>query len=155
LNREADGNTMLPHSTQTFFLPDEYASQTSTMAADCYNLVHTLLNRSDTGHVFIPIRSMQYLAILDGSDIWFVDSQAYAVSDNQGGRLITISWHSDKPTQSLQENIVMQVVFHAPDMQAVQQRLIGEFRKAIRLIDQRYRDSNIPGEGAVILPLQH
>ncbi len=145
---------MQAQNKHTFYLPEELSSKPSTMAAGCYNLAHTLLKRSEANHVFIPIRSMQYLAIIEGFDIWFVDSQAYAVHDNQGGRMITISWHSARAETSLQENIDMRVVFYQHNMGDVQLRLVGEFRRAMQLVDQRYRDTHIPGEGALILPLQ-
>lgn len=126
------------------------------MRAQTYNLAHTLLNRTDSNHVFVPIRSMQYLAVIEGNDFWFVDSQAYAVKGNEGGRMITISWHSDAriDRNALTDNVPIQVIFYDQDMSDIQLRLTGEFHQAMQLMDERYRDQQIPAEGAKILSLQ-
>ena len=145
---------MQVQTRETFFLPDEYSSTESRMDAECYNRVRNLLGRSASGHVFIPIRSMQYLAILDGHDIWFIDSQAYAARDNQGGRMITISWHCSRNQPSLQDSSGMRVVFYRPGLADVQLRLVCEFRKALQRTDQRLRDDHAAGDGAMILPFQ-
>jgi hypothetical protein len=147
---------MNTHNQQTFFLPDPCTDKSSVIRAETYNLAHTLLNRSDSGYVFVPIRNMQYLAVIDGHDIWFVDSQAYAVSHNEGGRLITISWHTDPAMErhALNENIPLRVVFYANNMGDTQLRLSGEFHSSMLLMDGRYRDQQIPDEGARIIHLK-
>ena len=144
---------MQPHSLQTFFLPQQFSEKASTLRAEIYNLAQTLLKRTPSRHVFVPIRSMQYLAIIDGPDIWFVDSQAYAVNGNEGGRMITVSWHIE-PTDdrdSLVQHLPLRIVFYDMDMSEIQLRLSGEFLQAMQQMDQRYRDSQIPGEGARIV----
>ena len=50
--------------TETFFLPDAVGRQAWTLPADIYNLSRTLLGRSEFNCTFVPIRSMQYLAII-------------------------------------------------------------------------------------------
>lgn len=147
---------MQPHSLQTFFLPAQYSCQTSTMRSDTYNLARTLLKRTQSDHVYVPIRNLQYLAVIDGNDIYFVDSLAYAVNNNEGGRMITISWHTSATTEraSLEQNIPMEIIFYDRDMSHVQSRLCQEFHKAMRLMDQRYRDAQIPPEGARIIALK-
>lgn len=147
---------MQQHTQQTFFLPRQFSGQSSTIASTTYNLAHTLLNRTDSDHIFVPIRSLQYLVVIDGNDFWFVDSQAYAVNENEGGRMITISWHTEAELyrDSLEQNIPMKIIFYDQDMQAVQLRLTGEFYQAMQLMDQRYRDQQIPAEGARIIELK-
>jgi len=144
------------HDYQTFFLPNRFSEKHSTLPSTHYNLAHTLLNRTKSEYIFIPIRSMQYLAIIDGNDFWFVDSQAYAVSNEEGGRMITVSWHPDPglEKESLDQHHPMKVVFYERDMSDIQIRLCGEFYQAMQLVDQRYRDEQIPVEGARILPLK-
>jgi len=46
-----------------------------TLPADTYNLARTLQARSPSGVAFVPIRSMQVLAILDRDEFVFLDSQ--------------------------------------------------------------------------------
>lgn len=144
-----------PYTQQTFFLPRIFKQYPSTIRSDCFNLAHTLLNRAKSPHVFVPIRSMQYLAVIDGNEVWFIDSLAYAVEHNEGGRLITISWRISNHTerQSLDQNIPMDIIFYARDQQEIQLRLTGEFYQAMSQMDQRYRDEQIPSEGARIIKL--
>ena len=56
---------MTAHDTQSFFTPDEFSRQQTRLLSQTYNLAHVLLNRSQSDHLFVPIRSLQYLAIID------------------------------------------------------------------------------------------
>jgi len=143
-----------PHSKQTFFLPNRFSEKESTIPYASYNLARSLFMRAQSKPVFVPIRSMQYLAVIDGDDIRFVDSEAYAVRNERGGRMITVSWHPDAAgRESLQQNIPMTVVFYDCDMSEIQARLAGEFQKALQLADSRYRDEQVPQGGARILEI--
>lgn len=100
---------------------------------------------------------MQYLAIIEADTFWFVDSLAYAVRGTEGGRMITVSWHpvqSASQRDSLEQHMDCRVVFYEKDMNDVQTRLRGEFYQAMQLLDERYRDQNIPAEGARILSIK-
>lgn len=137
---------MAPHDTQSFFTPEAHHSNSGQMLAPCYNLAHTLLNRSGADHLFIPIRTLQYLAIVEPNIIWFVDSMAYAVQDGEGGRMITLSWKPDiRPSQreSLEQPVPCTVTHYGGDHSATQTRLRSDFFQAMELLDQRYRE-NIP-----------
>lgn len=148
---------MTAHDTQSFFTPEPFFCLQISLPSRIYNLAHILLNRSEYPHVFIPIRSMQYLAIVEQDVFWFVDSLAYATRGNEGGRLITVSWHpllTAGERDSLSQHMDCHVIYYEQDMHEVQTRLLGEFYQAMHLIDQRYRDQHIPGGGAQILPLK-
>ena len=125
------------------------------MPAGIYNLYHALQLRSETGHVFVPIRSMQYMAVLDKNEVVFVDSQSYAVSSGEGGRLILIAWKfsNSHDRDALTDPMPCDVVFYQQDNRDLQLRLISEFKNAMELLDQRYRDQQLPSEGAKILTL--
>ena len=141
--------------TETFFLPAEVGRQIWSVPADIYNLYKSLLNRSVTGNVFVPIRSMQFLGVMDSEEIVFVDSQSYAVAGNEGGRLILIAWKFDKTHErrALTEPVPCEIVFYAHKDRGAQLRLVSELRKAMEQLDQRSRDADLPPEGAKILSL--
>ena len=147
---------MSDSTKETFFLPREIERKDWSVPAEIYNLYRSLLNKGTTGNVFVPIRSMQFLAALDRHEIIFVDSLAYAVSDNQGGRVILISWkfpvHDER--DSLGAAVPCEVVYYARKDTTAQLRLVTEFKQAMELMDKRYRDKVIPAEGARILPLK-
>lgn len=148
---------MTAHDTQSFFTPDEFSSQTSRLLSSTYNLAHVLLHRSQSEHLFIPIRSLQYLAIIEKDAFWFVDSMAYAVRGDEGGRLIRISWHpliKISERNALTEHVDCHVTFYGEDMSEIQTRLHSEFYQAMLQIDQRHRDSLNTGYTVNILPLK-
>jgi len=149
---------MTAHETQSFFTPDEFSCQQSKILSKAYNLAHVLLHRSESDHLFIPVRSLQYLAIIEKNAFWFVDSLAYAVRGDEGGRLIRISWHpiidANHHREGLNQNIDCRVIFYGKDMADIQTRLNNEFYQSMKLIDQRYRDSLNINYNLSILPLR-
>jgi len=148
---------MAAHDTQSFFTPDEFFCQGEQLLSQTYNLAHVLLNRAESSHLFVPIRSMQYLAIIEQDTFWFVDSLAYAVRGDEGGRLITVSWHpvlKAQQREGLDQHMDCRVIFYGQDMSDIQQRLRGEFFQAMQLMDQRHRDSLNPDCKVNILPFR-
>lgn len=148
---------MTAHQFQTFFTPDEFFCQYDRLLSRTYNLARVLLNRSGADHLFVPIRSMQYLAIIERDAFWFVDSMAYAVRGEEGGRLITVSWHpllTAGKREGLSQHMDCRVIFYDRDMSDVQIRLRGEFYEAMQLLDQRYRETLVSGGEVRILALR-
>jgi hypothetical protein len=142
--------------TETFFMPPEVARESWSCPADIYNLTHTLLTRSEYDCVFVPIRSMQYLAVINASEIIFVDSQAYAYRDNEGGRLIMLAWIFDSAAhrRALNEPVPCEVACYHADSAMLQLRLVNTYREALNLMDRRYRDKAIPADGARVVKLR-
>lgn len=48
---------------ETFYRRAEVSRETRTLPADVYNRAHALLTRDAGGSLFVPIRSMQLLAV--------------------------------------------------------------------------------------------
>jgi len=67
-----------------FIRGDEIGREQRTVSADLYNKIRLLFSRISGEHLFVPIRSMQYLAAIDSEEIVFVDGQ--------GPRAIEIAW---------------------------------------------------------------
>lgn len=148
---------MTAHDTQSFFTPDEFFCLETRLLSQTYNLAHVLLKRSQSSHLFIPVRSLQYLAIIEKNAFWFVDSLAYAVRGDEGGRLIRVSWHpliNVNQREGLNQNMDCRVIFYGDDMSEIQNRLNNEFYQSMRLIDQRHRDSLNTDCKISILPLK-
>jgi hypothetical protein len=142
--------------TETFFLPDEISRVMWTLPAAIYNLSRTLLGRSEFDCTFVPIRSMQYLAVITRAEIVFVDSQAYAYRNNEGGRLIVMSWRFDTQAarQSLDQPQRCEIIHYHRDGVQIQLRLVRAYQEALELMDKRYRDKALPATGARIVPLK-
>ena len=141
--------------TETFFLPKEVSRKQWSVPAEIYNLYRSLQLRNQAGHVFVPIRTLQFMAVLDKNEIVFVDSQSYAVSKDEGGRLILIAWKFNESSDrdALSDPVPCEVVFYEQNNRDLQIRLVSEFRKALELLDQRYRNEQLPAKGAKILKL--
>ncbi|VAW51509.1 hypothetical protein MNBD_GAMMA05-1762 [hydrothermal vent metagenome] len=147
-------------TTETFFLPTEVDRKPWLVPANIYNLYHSLQARNHVGHVFVPIRTMQFMAVLDKNEIVFVDAQSYAVTknkngENEGGRLILLAWKFplSHDRDSLDDPMQCEVVFYDKKNNDLQLRIIAAFKEAMELMDQRYRDKQIPAQGAKVLTL--
>ncbi len=134
----------MDHEKQSFERVQPLARVASSLPAPTYNLTRILLAASPSGSVFVPIRSMQYLAVIDAEEIIFVDSQYR--------RWVEIAWHHFHPggRQSLTDAVPYEAVFYTAGADATQRRLLGDFHAALNLLDARRR----PTENGVVLPLR-
>ena len=99
-----------------------------------FNRCRLLVTRSESGPVFVPIRSMQYLAVLDREEVIFVDLQGgYAIHEGQGGRLITFAWQfpRDQTRDSLSAPVKLELVCYRKDARESHRRIMSEFPRAL------------------------
>ncbi|MGB5439616.1 MAG: hypothetical protein WBN57_04230 [Gammaproteobacteria bacterium] len=89
-----------------------------------------LINRSRSNCVFVPVRCMQFLAVITDKEIIFVISQADACKQNEGGRLIMLSWifPNTAARESLNEPVDCELLYYHEDSSAIQLRPMGDFR---------------------------
>lgn len=126
---------------EIFFRGDALRQDRVTIPADLYNHARLLLRRADigTGCVFVPVRTLQFQAVLNSEEVVFVDSQGYAVRNGEGGRVILLAWQFDaaQHRDSLTEPVPIVVVHYAPDLDVIQRRLLSEFHQAVNLMLER------------------
>ena len=60
---------------ETFFRPPALLREPLTIPAGLYNRCRLLHTRSELPHLFVPIRSMQFLAVIDREETIFIDNQ--------------------------------------------------------------------------------
>jgi hypothetical protein len=120
-------------SSEIFFRRKETAREQVSLPAPLFNRCILLLHRATTAHVFVPVRTMQILAVIDTEEIIFVDNLAYAVEKGHGGRLIVLAWEfkSPGPRDSLTEPVPIEVVYYGPERHEIHRRLLGEFTRAL------------------------
>ena len=132
---------------ETFFRPeDEYSRQQSALPASLYNALTLLLARSGQDSLFVPIRTMQYQAVLERKEIVFVDSNGgYAHQDGEGGRLIRIAWRPAPPAEreSLDSPVPCEIVYYFPGMKETQWRLMSELPPLLKQILEQLRTSDL------------
>jgi len=142
---------------ETFFRPPEHSRRQSALRAALYNALQLLLRRHEGGSLFVPIRSMQYLAVVEREEVIFVDSQGgYAHQDGEGGRIIRIAWRPAPPEQraSLSEPVPCEVVFYFPDLKEVQWRLMSELPPVLERELQGQRETALRTIERRVLPFR-
>lgn len=115
----------------TVYRDQPISSEASTLAASTYNLAHGLIARSPSGVVFVPIRSMQMLAILDNEEFVFLDSQYR--------NWVEIAWRHFRPQarEALDEAVPFELAIYHPDGQKNLNRLMAEFPKAMQMLTDK------------------
>jgi hypothetical protein len=108
----------------------EFRRETHQLPAELYKKIFLLFKRTP-GALFVPIRSMQYLAIVDEEEVVFVDGQ--------GPRVIEAAWRDFRPGErdDINAPVVCQCVFYEEKAVAIMGRLQGEFLKALKLLEDR------------------
>ena len=115
----------------TCYRDREIYRETRHLPAATYNLALTLLARSSNDCLFVPIRSMQYLAILDRDEFAFVDGERKCWID--------IAWCNFRPGErhSLEEPVAYEAVYYRPESGSLMARLQTEFHRALQQLDAR------------------
>jgi predicted ATPase len=141
---------------ETFFRPDEAVAREQTrIPAVLYNGLQLLLKRSAGSAVFIPIRSMQYQAVVDREEVVFVDSHGgYAYQDGEGGRLIRIAWRPAVGRESISKPVDCEIVYYFNEMRETQTRLLGDIQPVIKQMLERQRSADGPTQPPRVLPLR-
>jgi hypothetical protein len=141
---------------ETFFRPEVCSRQESALPADLYNALQLSLKGQASGCVFVPLRALQYQAVVEREEVIFVDNHGgYAYQDGQqAGRLIRIAWDLTQGVirASLSDPVPYQVLFYAAGLKETQWRLIGEMRAALQRM--KGRDQSQPPAGRRVLPLR-
>ncbi len=111
-------------SEEIFYRPPVHSTEQRTLPAELYNLAKLLIAKGP-GHIFVPIRSMQYLAILDQEEFVFVDGA--------GDRTIAIAWQKFRPgtRNALGDVVPYEAVYYSADAAKIMHRLQGDFAKAL------------------------
>jgi len=102
-----------------------------TLAAATYNLARVLQARSPKGVAFVPIRSMQVLAIVDATEFVFLDSQYKS--------WVMLAWQGFHPNSrtALDEPVPFDCVHYEDTAQEAMLRLIREFHRALEQLAAR------------------
>lgn len=129
---------------ETFYRGNELARTRRSMPARTYNLSRILLARSPDAFVFVPIRSMQYLAIVEPHEFNFVDREAR--------REIELAWQHFAPGEraGLDDPVPFDAVYYGPQAADAMLRLQTEFVKAMELMQAR----TVPEHTGAVLELK-
>ena len=128
---------------ERFYRETEIARLPAYLPAATYNLAHTLLARAGNC-LFVPIRSLQYMAVLDAEEFIFVDSQNRA--------WVELAWQRFRPQarNALDERVPFEIVHYQPQAVETMKRLPAEFHQAL----QQLADRQKPGAPASLLDIR-
>lgn len=116
----------------TLYREEPILREARHLPADAYNLTRLLLAREmeSTGKncVFVPIRSMQYLAIIDQEEVVFVDRELPS--------MVQMAWQSFKrqDRNSLDDRVGFEVAFYTQESLGLLPRLMSELPKAMQML---------------------
>jgi len=112
----------------TCYRDTELCREPRLLPALTYNTAHLLLEHSKEGVVFVPIRGMQYLAVIDHEEIIFLDSEHKS--------WVEIAWQNFLPQQrsALTEPVPYEAVYYTPDTRKTMKRLLVEFPPALKAL---------------------
>ena len=141
-------------TSEIFFRRKETAREPVSLPAPLFNRCMLLLNRAATAHVFVPVRTMQYQAVIDSDEIIFVDYLGYAVENGHGGRLIVLAWEfiTQGARDSLTEPVPIEVVYYDTDPHDTLRRLMSEFPAALERCEERQKTTSAQCPNARVLP---
>ncbi|NNG12383.1 MAG: hypothetical protein HKM88_03950, partial [Halobacteria archaeon] len=125
----------------------------SNIRADLFNRCRRALASSVTDCAFVPVRSMQLLAVITRDEVMFVDNLNYAVRDGRGGRLIMLAWDLSKGGQrdSLTGPIPVEIIYFHEHTRDLHARLMSEFPPALDLFEKYARsDQGRPGLAEIV-----
>lgn len=144
-------------TTETFFRPDVIERTSLNIPAQLFNRCRLMLNRCSTEHLFVPIRAMQFLAVVDDEEIIFVDHYGgYAVRDGEGGKIIKLSWTLDIDAErdSLVAPIPIELVSYVPESRDLHTRLMYELPRALDRLEEKVRESGCEPKVKKVLPFR-
>ncbi len=114
---------------ETFYRGEAIGVLKKSLPAYIYNAISVLLNSSDRDCVFVPIRSMQYMAVIDKEEVIFVD----AISARHS---IEFSWrefHRQTRT-SLSQPVNYSLVYYDKKALQTMKQVQAEFDKAVQAL---------------------
>jgi hypothetical protein len=111
---------------ETFRRSGEIRREKRMLAAATYNLAKILQCGSLDGVLFMPLRPMLFLAIMDHEEVIFIDGAASRST-------IQLAWQNFQPGQRIRlaEPIPFEVAFYTPESLPIMQRLQSEFHRAL------------------------
>ena len=110
---------------------EEIGREGRQLPAEHYNKIRLLYSRAGGNPLFVPLRGMQYLAIIDSEEIVFVDGQ--------GPRVIEVSWQDFRASEreDLRGPVNYTCIYYTDKGSEVMSRLQGEFLKGLELLEAR------------------
>ena len=131
--------------TEVFHRGEEIGHEARKLPAVTYNTIRLLFDYSDTSAVFLPIRSMQYMAVIDHEEIIFVDGLS-------ARRSIEFAWQQFKPQErsNLTDPVSYRFTYYDEKALETMKRLQWEFDKFLHQQHDKQKELQISSGAEVI-----
>lgn len=125
---------------ESFYRDQALGSEARSLPAEHYNAMRLLLDFSGKPCVFVPVRTMQYMAVIDHEEVIFVDAQCKTD--------VEFAWRHFQPQvrASLQEAVPYTLEYYKPKALENMRRMQGEFFQHVNLLAERMRQQETPRE---------
>ncbi len=116
---------------ESFYTGDVLGVEARLLPANTYNVMRTVFHQCGRSCVFVPVRSMQYQAVIDEYGVVFVYIHRRS--------MVEFAWRNFKPQQreSLEDPVPYEFVYYDEQAQESMQRMQGEFHKYIHQYNNR------------------
>ena len=116
-----------------------------SLPAKTYNGMRLLLDYSEGNSVFVPLRSMQYLAVIDREEVIFVDATS-------ARRVIEFAWQEFRQGErdGLSEPVNYRFEYYKSKALEVAGRVQGEFDRSVQRMLANVNKEGVRSEGTVI-----
>lgn len=121
---------------ESFYRGKPLGAEPRTLPAEHYNALRLLLDFSGKPCVFVPIRTLQYMAVIDHEEVIFVDSQVKVD--------IEFAWRYFRPQvrSSLIEPVPYTFEYYETQALETMKRAQVEFYQHVQLMTEYQRKSN-------------
>lgn len=111
----------------TFYRGEVVASRRELLPANTYNTLKLLLDLSDRDCVFVPIRPIQYMAVIDKEEVIFIDAMSSQCS-------VEFSWREFRPQRrtGLADPVHYKLVYYNNKMLEHMRRAQLEFATSVQ-----------------------
>lgn len=118
---------------ESFYRGQALGAEPRTLPANHYNAMRLLLDFSGKPSVFVPVRTMQYMAVIDREEVIFVASHHKAD--------IEFAWRQFRPQvrAALTDPVPYILEHYKPEALENTRRMQGEFFRAVQLLTERLR----------------
>jgi len=120
---------------ETFFRPVELSRKSLRLGSAEFNAYRLLVSRDTAGFVFLPLRNIQFQAIVSSDEILFVDSFGPYHSDvTTGGRCISFAWQfaDIRQRESITRPAYYEFIRYCDHSDVDNNRLITELSSALK-----------------------
>ena len=135
------------HTKEVFYRGKKIGHEDRHLPAVTYNAMRLLFDYSDSSSVFLPIRSMQYMAVIDHEEIIFVDGLC-------AKKTVELAWRHFGPQQrsNLTDPVPYRFSYYEEKALETMKRLQWEFDKAVHQQQERIKEQ-LPETKAEVIDL--